>query len=125
MSSIVIEPSQVSDDGLRIQTRIWVGDEKSELCHLSDGVKLQPCAEAFIASTLLIAMKRRIATIEIDAAVDPKFLTGIEKIQNIIQSWKPNYGRVEVRHAGVKEAAPVDGKTGLFFSAGVDAYYSF
>ncbi|MCZ7553804.1 MAG: hypothetical protein M5U05_14665 [Anaerolineales bacterium] len=89
------------------------------------GVQLRPCAEALIAATLLVAMKHRMGRIEIDDGVDPEFLAGIEKVQDVFQSWKPNYGRVAILHAGLKETVPQDGKTGSFFSAGVDSYYSY
>ena len=125
MNSIVIPPSRLSADGQRIDTEIRVGDEKFGLYFSSDGVQLRPCAEALIAATLLVAMKHRMGRIEIDDGVDPEFLAGIEKVQDVFQSWKPNYGRVAILHAGLKETVPQDGKTGLFFSAGVDSYYSY
>lgn len=125
MKSIRINPWKLSADGLRIEADIWVGSEKFELYYQSDSTKIQPRAEAFISATILIAMKQRINRIEIDEPVSRTFLSGIEEIQNVFQSWKPNYGRVEIQHAGFKEEESAGQKTGVFFSAGVDSYHSY
>ena len=125
MESITIQPGRLTEDDRRLEVEIWVGGEKCELYYLSDEVKLQPCAEALISATLLAAMKQRIGVIEIDLPVSPEFLAGIDQIQDVFQSWKPSYGRVEIRHAGLQHADPVEKQTGVFFSAGVDSYYAF
>ena len=82
--------------------------------------------EAFLALALLPAMKKRIEAIEAEGIVSQRFLAGIERIQQVFKSWKPNYGHVEIRNVQVQpKSRSQTGKKGVFFSGGLDSYYSF
>lgn len=80
--------------------------------------------EPFLPAAVMAAMARR-ESLEVDPAapVSPRLLQGIDRIQDILQSWNPALGKVEVR---ARPETPASGREGvaLFFSGGVDGTYS-
>jgi hypothetical protein len=126
MDIVRIGPIKSSQDGLRIDGEIQVGDQSYPVYFQTQDVQLEPNIEAFLALALLPAMKKRIAAIEVDGVVSQRFLEGTEKIQQVFKSWKPNYGRVEIRNVQVQpRTRSQSGRRGVFFSGGLDSYYSF
>jgi len=126
MDEITFDHIRKSQDGHRIEITVQIRDRKVALYFLSNDIELDPFSEALIAATILPAMKLRIPIIRVDGEVSPLFLQNIEKLQSVFTSWKPTYGRVEIKSSqsfSFERQNP--GKTGLFFSAGVDSYYAF
>jgi hypothetical protein len=83
--------------------------------------------DPFVAALLLPAMKAREA-LEIPAPVSPRLVSSAERIQAIYRNWNPGLSEVQVR-APVRRkeelslgAAP--SPVGLFFSCGVDSFYT-
>ena len=62
--------------------------------------------------------------LRIHAPVDPTLLENAEKIQRIWAGWFPPRKPVSVKAEQWTQAAQDDGKTGLFFTGGVDSFYS-
>jgi hypothetical protein len=126
MDTVRISPIKSSQDGQRIDGEIQVGDQSYPIYFQTRDVHLEPNIEAFLALALLPAMKKRIETIEVEGVVSQRFLEGIEKIQQVFKSWKPNYGHVEIRNVHIQtRLRGQSGKKGVFFSGGLDSYYSF
>ena len=62
---------------------------------------------------------------EIGGAVSERFLTSIEQIQDIYYAWEPNSQRVAFTDdLSVVKKQPGKMRTGEFFSAGVDSFYT-
>jgi hypothetical protein len=126
MDSVKIGPLNVSQDGQRVDGVIQVGDQKYPIYFLTRETTLEPNIEAFLALALLPAMKMRAGVIETDGIISQRFLDGIERIQQVFRSWKPSYGHIELRNVQVQpRLRNQSGKKGVFFSAGLDSYYSF
>jgi hypothetical protein len=126
MDIVRVGPIKSNEDGQRIDGEIQVGDQSYPIYFQTQDVQLEPNIEAFLALALLPAMKKRIVAIEVDGVVSQRFLDGIEKIQQVFRSWKPNYGHVEIRNVEVQPLLRNQGgKKGVFFSGGLDSYYSF
>ncbi len=82
--------------------------------------------DPFLAALLLPAMKNREA-LEIPAPVSPILLSATNEIQTLYKSWDKSLGNVQVNASVRKEKSlPIRraSRRGLFFSCGVDSYYS-
>lgn len=62
--------------------------------------------------------------LEIAAPVDPLLLENAQKLQSLWTSWYPRLSPVTIRAERLPAAAASDQMTGLFFSGGVDSFYS-
>ena len=82
--------------------------------------------DPFIPALLLPAMKAH-EPLEITAPVSPTLLRSVDAIQRIYRSWDPALSEVKIK-APVREKplqrAQERSRVGLFFSCGVDSYYS-
>jgi len=126
MDKIRIGPVKLSEDGQRVDGVIQVGDERYPIYFVTQEAQLEPNIEAFIALALLPAMKKRIRVIEAEGIISQRFLEGTERFQQVFKSWKPNYGHVEICNVQVQpRVRNKSGKVGVFFSGGLDSYYSF
>ncbi len=126
MDYLKIGPIERSADKHRIDVTIQLGERTYPVYFKTQDAELEPNIETFLALTLLPAMKARAGVVEADGLIDQRFLDGMNRIQQVFQSWKPNYAQVEFKHVGIvpkdrKEA----GKSGAFFSGGLDSYYTF
>jgi len=124
MTLILIDAIELKHDGSRVDIRLKVGDNIYEIYFKTLDRRLSTSPESIIAAVLFPAMKKG-AMIKVDESVSPRFLAGIDNIQELIRDWKPNYRHVDIH--GVPEGKyhirAGDG-VGLFFSGGVDSYYS-
>lgn len=125
METLHIGPIQISEDGHKVETEFRLGPSKYNIYYKCADTTLAPKLESFIMTALIPSMKRRLA-IRAEGEVGPSFLGNIEKAQDVIRGWKPNYGRVEIKgvHPAAKPA-PGGERVGVFFSAGLDSFYSF
>ncbi len=126
MKSISIGTIQSSLDGHRISALIQIGADEFEVFYQTPEAKLTPNPEAFLSLALIPAMKLKLERIEYEGEVNHRFVDGLKAIQQVFRSWKPNYGELDYSHLKIRENQVCPGgKTGVFFSAGVDSYYSF
>jgi hypothetical protein len=85
---------------------------------------LAATGDPFLAALLLPAMRLREDLI-IEAAVSPTLLANAQKIMDIYVAWVTDVRRVSIASQRVTEPAPArPGSKGLFFSCGVDSFYS-
>jgi len=116
-----IEPSQ---SGHQVAIQVHLGPDSHTLQYSSPDITLAGRAEVAIAAGLLPCMKLR-ANMQVDAPVSPRFLAGIASIQQVIRSWKPGYAQVTVTGVQPQVAPqPQAQRVGVFFSTGVDSFYS-
>lgn len=83
-------------------------------------------ADPFVAAAVMPAMAAgEPIEIDSDAAVSPRLLRGIDKIQDILRVWFPALEKVEIRARRVEaDATPRHAGAAVFFSGGVDGFYS-
>jgi hypothetical protein len=79
--------------------------------------------DPFVAACLLPAMRLG-ETLEVDAALSEKRLDSVEELQSVYRSWDRSLSRVDVRGAGTRHAPGGPRRNGLFFSLGLDSFYS-
>ena len=79
--------------------------------------------DPFVAACLLPAMSLG-ETLEIDAPLSEKRLDSVEELQSVYRSWDRSLSRVDVRGAGTRHAPGGPRRNGLFFSLGLDSFYS-
>jgi hypothetical protein len=81
-------------------------------------------SDCWLMALLPLAFERG-ETLRICAPVDPVLLQNAEKIQRIWSEWFPPRKPVQIDVEGTLQSPPANGgKTGLFFSGGVDSFFS-
>jgi hypothetical protein len=78
---------------------------------------------AFLAACILPAMRFG-EDLLIEGKVSKKLLAGVEKFMQIINKWKPDYKIVKIEHFGHEENKSDGSQTGMFFSGGLDSFYT-
>ena len=85
---------------------------------------LQPRGDVFAAACFVPAMRLG-ESLTIDEDVSPRLLRSIDELQSIFRCWDRDLSHVEIdAGSSVRAELPRDQQTGLFFSAGVDSFYS-
>lgn len=87
-----------------------------------DASWLTASGESFVAALLLPAMYLG-EDLTIDAPVSPRLVESIETIVDIYSAWVPGVRRISLKCQSVM-ASEFPKATGLFFSCGVDSFYS-
>jgi hypothetical protein len=80
-------------------------------------------ADLWLAALLLPAMRMR-EPFEIDAPLSPELLEALPDLQAVYASWLPAAAAVEVHAERRAGPAPAGSGAGLFFSCGVDSWFS-
>jgi len=85
--------------------------------------KVTVSANPFVAALLIPAMSLG-QTLRVEGEISPKMLLGAERFMEIMNKWRPEYRPIKI------EAAQSDGtikngrNIGMFFSGGVDSFYT-
>lgn len=79
--------------------------------------------DPFVAALLHLAMARR-EGLRVEGRVSPRLLRSLPTIMDIYQAWKPELARVDVVATDVATPRAAGTSCGLFFSGGVDSFYS-
>ena len=90
----------------------------------SNDATLTPSPEAYVAATLLPAMKKQVP-LQPHASLDPVFAKNLRTIQDIYATWYDEADYVEVVSEGKEPTrSSSQGLTATFFSGGVDSFYT-
>lgn len=92
----------------------------------SEDVRLSPRREAAVAGLLPVAMAAG-ETMHVDAPLDAMFTRNLSTVQDIYSMWGEGLIQIDVQ-AQSSETPPTETsgkKTALFFSGGVDSFYTF
>ena len=81
-------------------------------------------ATPFVAGLLMAALRNN-EDIQVDGFVSTQLLQGIESITDILCSWDVGFSKVAVRGCEARRDLPAKSGTGLFFTGGVDSFYSY
>jgi hypothetical protein len=123
--SMQISNIELMNDDLRIQAQLDFEAEQHRIYYQSDSLSLCDNLEAFISLSLIASMIHR-ETIQAHGVASQRFLNNLEAVQDFFLLWKPHYQRVEIQ--GVKpvvKSASKENRIGVFFSAGLDSFYTF
>jgi hypothetical protein len=107
-----------------VSASIGVGDKDHEVWYKLSAASLGQHPEAFLAATLLPAMKLG-RPLRISGAISPRLWNAIPSIQRIFRSWDGECGLIPVdadRRARV--AATAANGCACFFSGGVDSFFT-
>ena len=117
---------QISHNDRTVSCQITARDSAFRLIFRFDGVEpdcITADGDMFLAAMLLPAMCLGEA-LRIEAPVSPQLLRGADVIQEIFNRWEPR-GRQKIPVlAPEKQQARFAPGVGLFFSCGVDSFYS-
>ena len=114
------------ETGASVHFRINRGEENIiTVCLRSDDHLLKPTPEAYVAATLLPAMKEG-GDLTPPGPLDPQFTDNLETIQDIYSTWYPELHRVHIHadRASTTSRGSQGGKTAAFFTGGVDSFYT-
>ena len=84
---------------------------------------LSATGDPFVAALLQLAMARG-ERLRVEGSVSPRLLGSLPTIVEIYRAWRPGFSRIDVAAAEVTAARRGGPACGLFFSAGVDSFYS-
>jgi hypothetical protein len=87
------------------------------------GADALTAADPWLAALLLPAMRYR-EDLELAGPLSPELATAVDAIQTIYAHWLPSAGKIEVRWTGQRTGMTRRDSVGLFFSCGVDSWYS-
>ena len=120
-----ISPVRVSNSGRRIEFDVILGEVEHHIYYSAKNAELNESVETSIAAALLPLMVNGGGKCEIGGVVSERFLTSIEQIQDIYYAWEPNSQRVTFTDdLSVVKKQPGKMGTGVFFSGGVDSFYT-
>ncbi len=127
-SELRIGEVRTTDQGRRAEVEFCLGAERYPVYFQSPNAALGASTEGLLACALLPAM-RAAEALAIGGGDGPevsrRLLSALPTIQDIFCDWEPSLRRVEVRGAVPAErAAPRGARTGMFFSGGVDSFYT-
>jgi hypothetical protein len=80
-------------------------------------------ADPWLAALLLPAMRQR-EDLELSGPLSPELAAALDFIQSVYAHWLPTAREIDVRWAGRLGGKVRRGDVGLFFSCGVDSWYS-
>ena len=90
----------------------------------SNDATLTPSPEAYVAATLLPAMKKQVP-LQPHASLDPVFAKNLRTIQDIYATWYDEADYVDVASEGTEPTRSTsEGLTATFFTGGVDSFYT-
>jgi len=116
------KPAQNPQFALDVEVDAGGGDPET-LFFKSADVSLQQRADALAACALLFAMKAG-RGLTVEGALSPRLKDKLNTLQDIYSSWH-GLDKISVRAEGVPVHTSGGGdRVGLFFSGGVDSYYS-
>jgi hypothetical protein len=80
-------------------------------------------ANPFVAALLMPAMSLG-RTLRVEGSISKKMLVGAEKFMEIMNQWRPEYKPVKIEATSVNETIKNGQGVGMFFSGGVDSFYT-
>jgi hypothetical protein len=116
---------RTSHDSSLIEAELEIGAESHYVYFRSNDISLTANLEAFIAFALLPSMKLG-GVLVADGKASERFLNAIHKIIDTYCSWNSSLRRVRISNVApeIKDNCQ-EQRVGIFFSGGVDSFYTF
>ena len=125
MTDKIFRIQSIEKIGNRVEAEILHEGKTSTIFFECDDPALVPSPEALLAVTLMPAMRAG-AELQMGSEISKRILDSITTLQDIHHTWYPDI----FQHIPVTEATPVERlnpeaqRVGLFFSLGVDSWYT-
>jgi len=115
----------VQSDAHSIEVVFQQGEDRFSVYYKTRDLELAANPEAFVALATVPCLKNG-WNLSIDEELSPRFLKGLQAIQELYRTWYPSFHRIEIRHAGARARLPENsaGRVGVFFSGGLDSFYT-
>lgn len=85
---------------------------------------INPDASSFLVAALLPCLKTG-ESLEVEGTVSRKLFRSLNKIMNLLESWNLGFRRIPLRVSKLLPDSRRPQHRGVFFSGGVDSYYTF
>jgi hypothetical protein len=121
----ISKPEFSVEDGWHVASAVITVNEKThQLTYKVSEGPLAESSDAFLTAALLPAMKIG-QPLHVSGQVSPKLLAATQTIREMFNKWFPEYGKIPVKAepGSVEEVSGGDG-VGVFFSGGVDSFYT-
>jgi hypothetical protein len=109
-------------DGGRVTARLSLGSQDFDLFFETSEGPPAGSQDAFVVASLLLAMKAGTELV-VEGPVSERLLSSLPQAQTILSAWEPRFRPIEVR-AETYALSPRAAGTGVFFSLGVDSFYT-
>jgi hypothetical protein len=121
----VSKPEYSTEDGWHVASAsISVLEKTFELKYRVSEGSLSKSSDAFLAAALFPAMKVN-QPLHISGTVSPKLLTAAERMQDTYHKWFPEFQKIPVQAESIlSDNMNSSADVGLFFSGGVDSFYT-
>jgi len=120
-----IRDIKLGDNNHRIETQLDFGADQISIYYQSKSLPLSDNLEAFISLALVASMIHQ-EDIQAYGHASQRYLNNLTAIQDFFLRWKPHYRRVEIHNIEpVIKTASSGNRIGVFFSAGLDSFYTF
>lgn len=129
MNAAPVRVSRISRETSGALTRISAAVDGETVWFEAENAPLRTSAEAFACAFLLPAMSRR-RDLVVEGALGPRWLSNVRRLMPIARAWW-RYPVIGITAAGPPDPArpaqpaPPRTRTALFFSGGVDSFFSF
>jgi diphthamide synthase (EF-2-diphthine--ammonia ligase) len=122
---LISKPEHSIEDGWHVaSSSISVNGEPRQLKFKVSEGHLAKGSEPFLSAMLFPAMRIG-QDLEISGTVSPKLFKSIETIQAIFNKWFPEFQKVDVQASpGLPDEVREASDVGVFFSGGVDSFYT-
>jgi len=118
-----IEASAAPDDNGRLEIVLTADADRHEVYYESGDIRLAPTAEALLAGALQLGMLWG-RDLVLHGHVSRRFLESLQVIQDIYHCWHPPLQKIGIKGVTPVNRGPRGARVGLFFSGGVDSFYS-
>jgi hypothetical protein len=111
-------------DGVSIRAELTPGVKSYDIFFRSNDIELTKNTEVLLAAGLLPAMKIG-STLVANGVISQKLFNSIESISNFFHTLNPHLKKIKIKNLVPQPAnPPKENRVGVFFSAGVDSFYS-
>jgi hypothetical protein len=112
-----------SCDGVVVSSSVVSAEAEHKLWYRLPSGSVSETADAFLAISLLPAMKMGLP-LHIEGAVSPKLMNHLFTVQEIFHGWYPGLKMTAVDADSTTRGAMPGGEVGAFFTGGVDSFYT-
>ena len=112
-------------DGVSIRAELTPGLKHYDIFFRSNDISLTKNTETLLSVGLLPAMKTR-STLAANGVISQKLFNAIEPISNFFHTLNPHLKKIKIKNLVPQPTKPPkENRVGVFFSAGVDSFYTF
>src|SRR3990172_7036066 len=121
----ISRPEYSIKDGWHVaSSTITVNGKTHQLIYKASEGPLAKGSEPFLAAALFPVMKMG-QPLQVSGTVSPKLLAATQTIQDMFNKWFPEFQKIPVQaHPGLADEMSRTSDVGVFFSGGVDSFYT-